>query len=80
LESIEGVASEGALLSTSSSGLAPHDVFGRVRRLDRCIVTHPLNPPELIPLVELVPAPRRAPARSRARRSICGSWAASPRS
>ena len=58
LESIEGVAGDGALLSSSSSGLAPHDVFGRVRRVERCIVAHPLNPPELIPLVELVPGPQ----------------------
>ncbi|PYP09707.1 MAG: hypothetical protein DMD59_07970 [Gemmatimonadetes bacterium] len=33
-----------------------------MRRLDRCLVTHPLNPPELIPLVEVVPEGRTSPA------------------
>jgi 3-hydroxyacyl-CoA dehydrogenase len=33
-----------------------------MRRLDRCLVTHPLNPPELIPVVEVVPEARTSPA------------------
>jgi 3-hydroxyacyl-CoA dehydrogenase len=33
-----------------------------MRRLDRCLVTHPLNPPELIPVVEVVPEGRTSPA------------------
>jgi len=59
---IEGVVSDDALISSSSSGLAPSEIFGRMRRLDRCLVTHPLNPPELIPLVEVVPEGRTSPA------------------
>jgi 3-hydroxyacyl-CoA dehydrogenase len=62
LQAIEGVASGDALISSSSSGLPPTEIFGRMRRLDRCLVTHPLNPPELIPLVEIVPEGRTAPA------------------
>jgi 3-hydroxyacyl-CoA dehydrogenase len=62
LESIETVAAPDALLSSSSSGLPPQDVFARCRRQDRCLVAHPLNPPELVPLVELVPSPRTSPA------------------
>lgn len=50
------------LISSSSSGLLPTEVFGRCRRLDRCLVTHPLNPPELIPIVEIVPEGRTSPA------------------
>jgi 3-hydroxyacyl-CoA dehydrogenase len=61
-ESIELVAAPDALLTSSSSTLLPADIFGRCRRLDRCLVTHPLNPPELIPLVEIVPSPRTSPA------------------
>jgi 3-hydroxyacyl-CoA dehydrogenase len=61
-ESIELVAAPDALLSSSSSALAPHDIFARCRGLGRCLVTHPLNPPELIPLVEVVPGERTAPA------------------
>jgi 3-hydroxyacyl-CoA dehydrogenase len=61
-EAIEQVAPPDALLSSSSSGMTPTDIFGRCRRLDRCLVTHPLDPPDLIPLVEVVPEGRTAPA------------------
>ena len=62
LAAIEQVAGVDALISSSSSGLAPTDIFGRMRRLDRCLVTHPLNPPELIPIVEVVPEGRTSVA------------------
>jgi 3-hydroxyacyl-CoA dehydrogenase len=62
LAAIEPQAASDALISSSSSGLSPTEIFGRMRRLDRCLVTHPLNPPELIPLVEVVPEPRTSPA------------------
>jgi 3-hydroxyacyl-CoA dehydrogenase len=61
-ESIEQVAAPDALLTSSSSGIPPADIFARCRRQDRCLVAHPLNPPELIPLVEIVPAERTAAA------------------
>lgn len=61
-DSIEQVAAPDALLSSSSSGLLPNDIFARCRRQDRCVVTHPLNPPELIPLVEVVPGTRTTAA------------------
>ena len=61
LESIELVAGPAALLTSSSSTLTPADVFGRCRRKDRCLIVHPLNPPELIPLVEVVPDVRTTP-------------------
>ena len=60
--SIEQVARADALLTSSSSGIPPADIFARCRRQDRCLVTHPLNPPELIPLVEVVPAARTSAA------------------
>ncbi|MGH7607759.1 MAG: 3-hydroxyacyl-CoA dehydrogenase NAD-binding domain-containing protein, partial [Gemmatimonadales bacterium] len=61
-ESIELVAAPDALLTSSSGSLVPTDIFGRCRRLDRCLVAHPLNPPELIPLVEIVPEGRTSAA------------------
>src|SRR6266581_1582940 len=64
LAGIEQQAGDDALISSSSSGLPPTEIFGRMRRLDRCLVTHPLNPPELIPLVEVVPAEGRTSAAS----------------
>jgi carnitine 3-dehydrogenase len=62
LAAIEQAVGSDVLISSSSSGLAPTEIFGRMRRLDRCLVTHPLNPPELIPLVEVVPEGRTSPA------------------
>jgi 3-hydroxyacyl-CoA dehydrogenase len=61
------MAPAGVLLTSSSSGLAPKDVFGMCRHADRCLVVHPLNPPELIPVVEVIAGPKSsAEARERA--------------
>lgn len=57
-QAVEQTAGGDVLVSSSSSGLTPTEIFGRCRRLDRCLVAHPLNPPELIPIVELVPEGR----------------------
>ncbi|HLZ45681.1 MAG TPA: 3-hydroxyacyl-CoA dehydrogenase NAD-binding domain-containing protein [Gemmatimonadales bacterium] len=62
LTAIEQAVDNDVLISSSSSGLSPTEIFGRCRRLDRCLVTHPLNPPELIPLVEVVPETRTSAA------------------
>jgi 3-hydroxyacyl-CoA dehydrogenase len=59
---IEQVASPDAICTSSSSGLNPTDIFARCRHQERCLVTHPLNPPELIPLVEIVPGERTSRA------------------
>ncbi|HVH67547.1 MAG TPA: 3-hydroxyacyl-CoA dehydrogenase family protein [Gemmatimonadales bacterium] len=61
-DAIERLATPDALLTSSSSGLLPNDIFARCRRQDRCVVLHPLNPPELIPLVEVVPGSRTTAA------------------
>jgi len=60
--SLEAVAAPQALLTSSSSGIPPTELFSRCRRQERCLVAHPLNPPELIPLVEIVPGERTGPA------------------
>ena len=62
LEAVERVAEPDALITSSSSGLPPTDIFARCRNQARCLVAHPLNPPELIPLVEVVPGARTGPA------------------
>lgn len=61
LESIEQVADPQAIVTSSSSGLAPGDLFGRLLQRHRCLVAHPLNPPELLPIVEVVPAEETEP-------------------
>jgi 3-hydroxypropionate dehydrogenase (NADP+) len=54
---IEDVAGSARAVTSSTSGLKPADIAARCRRKERCLVAHPLNPPELVPLVELVPSP-----------------------
>ncbi len=61
LESIEQVVDPQAIVTSSSSGLAPGELFGRLLQRTRCLVAHPLNPPELLPLVELVPSAETDP-------------------
>ena len=56
-ETIESVAGSARAVTSSASALKPGDIAARCLRQERCLVAHPLNPPELIPLVELVPGP-----------------------
>lgn len=62
LEAVEQLAAPETVITSSSSGLAPTDIFARCRNQTRCLVAHPLNPPELIPLVEVVPGAYTAAA------------------
>ncbi|UCD23220.1 MAG: hypothetical protein JSW51_09180 [Gemmatimonadota bacterium] len=57
LEAIESVAGKARVITSSSSTLSAKDVAGRCVRQERCLVAHPLNPVELMPLVELAPSP-----------------------
>ncbi|HXV86518.1 MAG TPA: 3-hydroxyacyl-CoA dehydrogenase NAD-binding domain-containing protein [Gemmatimonadales bacterium] len=54
-EAFESVAPNARAVTSSTSGLAAKDLVARCRRPDRVLVAHPMNPPELIPLVELIP-------------------------
>ena len=56
-ENIESVAGSARAISSSASALKAGEIVARCVRQERCLVAHPLNPPELIPLVELVPGP-----------------------
>lgn len=57
VESLEGVAPHARVVSSSSTVFTTTDLVARASRPERCMVVHPLNPPELIPLVEIVPGP-----------------------
>jgi L-gulonate 3-dehydrogenase len=46
-----------AIIGSSTSAILPSVFTGHVACKERCIVVHPLNPPHLIPAVEVVPAP-----------------------
>lgn len=54
-ENLGQVARPEAIITSSSSGLPISEIAAHTRHQTRCLVAHPLNPPELIPLVEVVP-------------------------
>jgi 3-hydroxyacyl-CoA dehydrogenase len=60
-ENLEGLAQRAAVISSSSGGLPMTEIGARCRDQKRLIIVHPLNPPELIPLVEVVPGKFTAP-------------------
>jgi len=43
------------ILASSTSGLSISEIQKVTRKPERCITVHPINPPHLIPLVEIVP-------------------------
>jgi L-gulonate 3-dehydrogenase len=59
---LDRLAPEASILASSSSAIVPSRFTEELRGRARCIVAHPINPPYLIPAVELVPAPWTAPA------------------
>lgn len=50
------------VLASSTSGIPASDFTGNLPGRGRCLVAHPVNPPYLVPLVELVGAPWTDPA------------------
>ena len=56
-ELIEEAAPETAVIASSSSAITASTIASDLRTRSRCIVAHPGNPPYLLPVVELVPAP-----------------------
>ena len=46
-----------AILASSTSALLPSSFTETLTGRARCLVAHPINPPSLIPAVEIVPAP-----------------------
>ena len=66
------------LIGSSSSGI-PASVFTEhVACRDRCLIAHPVNPPYLVPVVELVPAPWTAPETVRRVRTLMESVGQEP--
>jgi 3-hydroxypropionate dehydrogenase (NADP+) len=61
-ESIESVAGKARAVTSTSGALKAGDIAARCTRQERCLVAHALNPPELIPLVEVVPGQITDPA------------------
>lgn len=59
-QDIERLVGEHVILSSSTSCLVPSNVFSKVQNRSRCLVSHPVNPPYYVKLVELVPHPETA--------------------
>ncbi|CAJ1079072.1 lambda-crystallin homolog [Xyrichtys novacula] len=59
-QDIERLVGKDIILSSSSSCLIPSSVFSKVQRKSRCLISHPVNPPYYVKLVELVPHPETA--------------------
>lgn len=51
-----------SVIASSTSGLPASSFTDDIAGRERCIVCHPINPPHLIPLVELVPAAWTSPS------------------
>ena len=58
---VEALVPRDAILSSSTSAIMPSIIFGGLATRDRCLVSHPLNPPHLAPIVELCGADFTAP-------------------
>jgi len=54
---LDRLAGPDTVLSSSTSALLPSHFTEHLAGRHRCLVAHPINPPYLIPAVEIVPAP-----------------------
>jgi carnitine 3-dehydrogenase len=62
LAEIDAVAPASVVIASSSSGLLPSRIQADCRHPERVVIGHPFNPVYLLPLVEIVPGDRTAPA------------------
>jgi L-gulonate 3-dehydrogenase len=61
-ERLDALARPDVVLASSTSGFPASSFTEALTTRSRCLVVHPINPPHLIPLVEIVPAPWTDPA------------------
>lgn len=54
---LDALAGDGVVLASSSSAILPSRFTEHLPGRHRCLVAHPINPPYLVPAVEIVPAP-----------------------
>jgi 3-hydroxyacyl-CoA dehydrogenase len=74
----EALVPGGAILSSSTSAIMPSIIFGGLRTRSRCLVSHPLNPPHLAPIVELCGAEFTSPEVMARARDFMAGCAMSP--
>ena len=75
---IDKYASEKIIIASSSSCIKPSKFTNKLQHKSQCLVVHPVNPPQYIPLVELVPAPWTNPSIIKQTHSIMKELGQSP--
>jgi 3-hydroxyacyl-CoA dehydrogenase len=70
---LDELADPDTILASSTTALLPSDFTNGLPGAGRCLVAHPINPPYLIPAVEVVPAPWTRPAVVQATMSLLTS-------
>jgi L-gulonate 3-dehydrogenase len=75
---VEGLVGPDAILSSSTSAIMPSIIFSPLRTRSRCLVSHPLNPPHLAPIVEICGADFTSPDAIERTRDFMASCAMSP--
>lgn len=69
---LDAAAPPNAILASSTSAIVASKFTDSLPGRARCIVAHPVNPPHLVPLVELCGAPWTAPETKQRAREILG--------
>jgi L-gulonate 3-dehydrogenase len=67
---LERAARPDAVIASSSSGIPASAFTEHLKTRRRCLIAHPVNPPYLVPLVEICPAPWTDPAVTERTRAI----------
>ena len=62
LARVDAAAAPETVIASSTSALMPSIIFEGLAGAARCLVAHPINPPHLVPAVELVPGPQTSDA------------------
>ncbi|MFL6416539.1 MAG: 3-hydroxyacyl-CoA dehydrogenase [Bryobacteraceae bacterium] len=61
MEDLDKVCPPEAIIGSSTSGIPASQFAGELSITPRVLIAHPVNPPYLVPVVELVPSPATAP-------------------
>jgi L-gulonate 3-dehydrogenase len=62
MQELEEMAAPDLMIGSSSSGIPASAFTDGLKISSRVLIVHPINPPYLVPVVELVPSPNTSPA------------------